>query len=234
MPAELIVALDVPSAAELPPILDELGDRVSFYKLGLELFCAEGPAALDPLKTRNKKIFLDLKLHDIPRTVERAVRSAATHGVDLLTVHAAGGCAMLEAAAKAAEDCGSSAPKLIAVTTLTSLNEEDFADLGIQRGLKEQALALGKLAIDAGIDGLVTSAHEVQKLRSELGPEPLLVTPGIRLPSDSAGDQKRVATPESAVRDGASHLVVGRTIMSAEDRAAAAEAVLASMKAGTH
>jgi len=233
MSAELIVALDVPNSAALPSILDELGDRVSFYKLGLELFCAEGPDALKPLSERGKSIFLDLKLHDIPRTVENAVRSAAAHGVQLLTVHAIGGRAMLEAAAKAAAEFGDKAPKLIAVTTLTSLDLEDFQDLGINRSLKDQAAALGKVALESGIDGLVTSVHEAEKLRAEFGPDPLLVTPGIRLPSDDVGDQKRVATPALAVQLGASHLVVGRTILGADDRAAAAEAVLASMQEGS-
>lgn len=228
--AELIVALDVPSAAELPPLLDLLGDSVSFYKVGLELFCAEGPEVLRPLQERNKKIFLDLKLHDIPRTVERAVQSAAEHGVELLTVHAVGGRAMLEYAAKAAQSCGERAPKLVAVTTLTSLNLDDFRDLGVTRDLKEQATALGHLAVDAGIDGLVTSALEAAALRAELGEQPLLVTPGIRMPDGDIGDQKRIATPANAVRDGSNYLVVGRPILEAADPAAAARAIRANME----
>ncbi|MDD4737251.1 MAG: orotidine-5'-phosphate decarboxylase [Kiritimatiellae bacterium] len=227
---ELIVALDLPSSQNIPAILDHLPPELTFFKLGLELFCAEGPDALNPLLERKMNIFLDLKLHDIPHTVERAVHSAAAHGVKLLTVHACGGKAMLTAAAKAAAACGDQAPALIGVTTLTSLNQDDFSDLGISRTLSEQALALGRLARDAGIDGLVTSVHEAAALRAALGPDILLVTPGIRLPTDDIGDQKRIATPFAAVQAGADYLVVGRPILNAPDPAAAARAMLENMK----
>lgn len=230
MPAELIVALDVPSAREIGPIVDNLPGEIDFYKVGLELFCAEGPAALLPLKERNKKIFLDLKLHDIPRTVEHAVRSAARLGVQLLTVHTCGGRAMLKAAVHAASEYADSAPSIIGVTTLTSLNADDFVDVGIGRSLTDQARALGSMAIESGIDGLVTSVLEAPALRRELGERPLLVTPGIRMPSDETGDQKRVATPAAAVEAGASYLVVGRPILEAEDPRAAAEAILRNMR----
>jgi orotidine-5'-phosphate decarboxylase len=192
----LIVALDVPTAKEMEETLDRLPDMIEWYKIGLELFCAEGPAILDPLKQQNKKIFLDLKLHDIPRTVANAVKTAASHGVNLMTVHAIGGRAMLEAAA--------------------SLSQDDFSDLGITRTISEQALALGELAISSGIDGLVTSAHEAGALRKKF-PQALLVTPGIRMPGGDIGDQKRVATPAFAVQQGATHLVVGRPILQADD-----------------
>lgn len=230
--AEVIVALDVARSDELPAVLDRLPEEIRWFKLGLELFCAEGPAALAPLKERGKRIFLDLKLHDIPRTVERAVCAAAQHGVDLLTIHAGGGRAMMQAAADRAKSLGEHAPKLIAVTTLTSLNEIDFKDLGIGRTLPEQAVALAELAMQAGIDGLVTSVHEVRALRERIGDTPLIVTPGIRLPSDDAGDQKRVATPGMAVQAGSNYLVVGRTILGAKDPAVAAQAVLADMQNG--
>ncbi len=230
---ELIVALDLPSSREIPAILDALPPELTFFKLGLELFCAEGPDALKPLLERDMNIFLDLKLHDIPHTVERAVHSAAAHGVKLLTVHTCGGRAMLAAAAKAAAACGDQAPALIGVTTLTSLNQDDFADLGITRTLPEQALALGRLASDAGIDGLVTSVHEAAALRAALGPDLLLVTPGIRLPTDDIGDQKRIATPSAAVQAGSNYLVVGRPILNAPDPAAAARAMLENMRLET-
>ncbi len=226
--AELIVALDVPNAAVLEAKLQELPDFIEWYKVGLEIFCAEGPAALVPLKKRGKKIFLDLKLHDIPRTVGHAVKTAAAHGVNLMTVHAVGGRAMLEEAAKAAAEC-TNPPKLVAVTTLTSLSQEDFKDLGIERTVSEQALELGRLAISAGIDGMVTSAHEAKVLRAEF-PEALLVTPGIRMPKGDVGDQKRVATPSFAVEQGATHLVIGRPIVQAEDPTAAATALLHDME----
>lgn len=228
MKPALIVALDVPSIADLENTLKRMPDSIEWYKVGLELFCAEGPAALEPLKKRNKNIFLDLKLHDIPRTVANAVKTAAGHGVNLLTVHACGGRAMLQAAAEAAAECGRP-PRLVAVTTLTSLNQDDFSDLGIGRSVADQAPALGELAISSGIDGLVTSAHEAGTLREQF-PQALLVTPGIRLPGGEVGDQKRVATPAFAVEQGSTHLVVGRPIVQAADPAAATEKILADMK----
>jgi orotidine-5'-phosphate decarboxylase len=228
--ADLIVALDVPNAEAMEAKLQELPEFIEWYKVGLELFCAEGPSVLEPLKKRNKKIFLDLKLHDIPRTVGHAVKTAAAHGVHLMTVHAIGGRAMLEEAAKAAAECDNP-PKLVAVTTLTSLSQDDFTDLGIDRTVSEQAVALGRLAISSGIDGLVTSAHEAKVLR-EAFPDALLVTPGIRMPSGDVGDQKRVATPSFAVEQGATHLVIGRPIVQADDPEAAASAMINDMKNG--
>jgi len=226
--AELIVAMDVPTAAAMEAKLEQMPDFIEWYKVGLELFCAEGPAILEPLKRRNKKIFLDLKLHDIPRTVGNAVKTAAAHGVNLMTVHAIGGRAMLEVAARAARECDNP-PKLVAVTTLTSLSQDDFKDLGIQRTVAAQALELGRLAIYSGIDGMVTSAHEAKVLRDAF-PDALLVTPGIRMPEGDVGDQKRVATPSFAVEQGATHLVVGRPIVQAVDPAAAATAMLKDME----
>jgi len=228
MDPALIVALDVPTLKEMEETLDRLPDTIEWYKVGLEIFCAEGPEILAPLKARNKKIFLDLKLHDIPRTVANAVKTAASHGVNLMTVHAIGGRAMLEAAAEAARECDNP-PKLVAVTTLTSLSQDDFTDLGISRTVSDQALALGELAITSGIDGLVTSAHEAGALRERF-PEALLVTPGIRMPDGDVGDQKRVATPAFAVQQGATHLVVGRPIVQADHPAAVTEAIHADIK----
>lgn len=215
--AALIVALDVPDRSSMLETLSRMPEEIAWYKVGLELFCAEGPTILDPLRERGASIFLDLKFHDIPRTVGHAVARAADLGVDLMTVHAAGGRAMLEEAAQAAARC-SSPPKLVAVTTLTSLNEDDFSDLGIQRTISDQALALSAMAVEAGIDGMVTSAHEAQVLRTQF-PDALLVTPGIRMPSGDVGDQKRVATPSYAVNQGATHLVIGRPIVQANDPA---------------
>jgi orotidine-5'-phosphate decarboxylase len=228
--AELAVALDVGSADEIPGVLDRLPDTIRWYKVGLELYTAAGPAALRVLQERNKKIFLDLKLHDIPNTVAGAVRSASKLGVHLVTVHAVGGKAMLKAAADAAREAGDARLRLVAVTTLTSLAQDDLHDLGIQRTVPEQALELGKLALGNGIDGLVCSVHEAEALRKQFGPDPILVTPGIRLPGESVGDQKRVATPDEAVRRGSSLLVVGRSLLQAPDPRATAERILAAMK----
>ena len=230
MPPQLIVALDLPSAQALGALLQDLPREISWFKVGLELFTADGPRALEPLRARGKKIFLDLKLHDIPNTVARAVNAAAQHGVGMLTLHAAGGRAMLESAAQAARACGARAPKLIAVTTLTSLSQTDLADIGVGRELKDQALCLSELALAAGLDGLVASAQEIEHLRRHFGPGPLLVTPGIRPADGNAGDQKRVATPTLAVRSGSNFLVVGRPILEAKDPRAAALAILNEMR----
>lgn len=230
MRSELIIALDVPTASEIQPIVEALPDEVKYYKVGLELFVSEGPEALRYLQQSGKEIFLDLKLHDIPRTVARAVTSACRHGVSLLTLHAGGGRAMLSAAAQAANEAGGDAPRLLAITTLTSLDTGDLQELGVQRELKEHTLALGELAISCGIDGLVCSPLEARPFRDRIGSDPILVTPGIRPANSDAGDQKRIATPASAVADGASFLVVGRPIVRAENPSEAAIEILRQMK----
>ena len=227
--AELIVALDVSSTQEVERIVDRLGDTVSFYKIGLELFSAEGPDVVKAVKRRGKKVFLDLKLHDIPRTVERAVKSGAALGVDLMTIHAVGGKAMIRAAKDAALACGPKAPKILAVTVLTSLDQSDLADLGVTRDMKAQVEALGRLACSNGADGIVCSPKEVAAMRAALGPTALLVTPGVRPAGVAVGDQKRVATPGQAVKDGSTHLVVGRPVLEAADPCAAALAIAAEM-----
>jgi len=229
MKPALIVALDVPSSDKIPGIVDPLPESVHFYKVGLELFAASGPAALNYLKAKKKNIFLDLKLHDIPRTVARAVASAAKHGANLLTVHASGGREMLKAAAEAAKEHGNSRLKIVAVTTLTSLNGNDLVEIGISRPLLDHTLALGELAISAGIDGLVCSPNEARAFRQRLGDKPILVTPGIRPAGADVGDQKRIATPEMAVKAGATYLVVGRPILEAPDPGKAAEEIMKQM-----
>ncbi len=225
MKPELVVALDVPSAGDVEPVLTRLPDAIRWYKVGLELFTAAGPAVLDLLRRHGKHIFLDLKLHDIPNTVAAAVRSAARHRVDLLTVHALGGRAMLSAAAQAAAAC-ETPPRLIAVTTLTSLSDDDLKEAGIDRTVGDQAIALGRMALECGVDGLVCSVHELERLRATFGADPILVTPGIRLAEEQAGDQKRVATPEDAVRLGSNFLVVGRSLLNAADPRATAKSML--------
>lgn len=225
MKPEIILAVDVPRSTDVGPLLDTLQHQLTWFKVGLELFTAEGPAILAPFTERRKHIFLDLKLHDIPRTVANAVTSAARLGVNLMTVHAAGGRSMLKAAAEAAAAFGPNRPRLVAVTTLTSLNQDDFSDLGIQRSVADQALALTELALSSGIDGVVTSVHEAPLLRRRFGTEPILVTPGIRPAGNDAGDQKRIATPAMAVAAGSTYLVVGRPIVEAPDPFKAAQAI---------
>ncbi len=234
--AELIVALDVPSRAEVAATLRRLGDAVDFYKIGLELFSAEGPDVVRLVKDAGKRVFLDLKLHDIPRTVERAVHSIGRLGVELATIHASGGRAMIRAAADAAATFGASAPKILAVTCLTSLDQGDLDDLGVARAMPDQVEALGLLAVTNGADGIVCSPKEVAAMNRALIPAAqgrpvVFVTPGVRPAGAAVGDQKRVATPAGAVRDGATHLVVGRPILEASDPVAAAVAIRAEMSA---
>jgi len=230
--AELIVALDVNSREEAVSKIGLIGDAVSFYKIGLELFTAEGPDVVKAVKDLGKKVFLDLKFHDIPRTVERAVKSAGRLGADLMTIHSVGGKAMIRAAADAAAEFGSAAPKILAVTVLTSLDASDLADIGVSsRTPAGQVEAMARLAVENGAAGIVSSPKEVGALSAALGKGCLFVTPGVRPAGSAVGDQKRVATPADAVRDGATHLVVGRPVLAADDPAAAARAILAEMGA---
>ncbi len=230
--AELIVALDVQTREEAVERVKTIGDAVGFYKIGLELFSAEGPDVVKAVKDLGKKVFLDLKFHDIPRTVERAVKSAAKLGVDLMTIHSAGGRAMIRAAADAVAGFGASAPAILAVTVLTSLDASDLADIGVAgRTPAEQVAALARLAVDSGANGLVCSPKEVGSLSRSLPKGTFFVTPGVRPAGAAVGDQKRVATPADAVRDGATHLVVGRPVLAAPDPALAARDILAEMSA---
>ncbi len=228
--ADIIVALDVNTRAEAVAKVKEIGETIDFYKIGLELFTAEGADVVKAVKDLGKKVFLDLKFHDIPRTVERAVLSVGKLGVDLLTIHAAGGRAMIRAAADAAATFGANAPKVLAVTVLTSLDESDLADIGVaNRTSAEQVTALAKLAVENGAAGLVSSPKEVAALSAALPKGTLFVTPGVRPAGAAVGDQKRVATPAQAVRDGATHLVIGRPIVQAANPAEAARAICAEI-----
>ena len=228
--AELIVALDVDSRKEAVEKVKAIGDPVGFYKIGLELFTAEGPDVVKAVKDLGKKVFLDLKFHDIPRTVERAVKSGGKLGVDLMTIHSVGGKAMIRAAADAAAEFGETGPRILAVTVLTSLDQADLADVGIAgRTPAEQVAAMARFATENGAHGLVCSPKEVGALSKALKAGTLFVTPGVRPAGAAVGDQKRVATPAEAVRDGATHLVVGRPILAAEDPVAAALAIRAEM-----
>lgn len=232
--AEIIVALDVNTKDEAIDRIKLIGDSVNFYKIGLELFTAEGPDVVKAVKDLGKKVFLDLKFHDIPRTVERAVKSGAALGVDLMTIHSIGGKAMIKAAAEAAASFGEKAPKILAVTVLTSLDQSDLADVGIAgRTPAEQVQAMAAFAIENGASGLVCSPKEVGALSKSLKAGTIFVTPGVRPTGAAVGDQKRVATPADAVRDGATHLVIGRPILCAEDPQAAAAGILAEIE-GVH
>jgi orotidine-5'-phosphate decarboxylase len=222
------VALDVPDAASALALVGQLEKSCQWFKVGLELFIAAGPAVIEPLVARGHSVFLDLKLHDIPNTVAGAVRSASGMGVKMLTLHAAGGPAMLAAARNALEVIADP-PELLAVTVLTSMDQAQINATGLDRSPAEQVELLARMGIDSGIRGFVCSSQEVAGLRSITGPEGVLVVPGIRPAGTANGDQKRVATPAEALGLGASYLVVGRPITQAPDPAEAADAILKEM-----
>jgi orotidine-5'-phosphate decarboxylase len=223
----LIVALDFPDAVAALACADQLAGSVSWFKVGLELYLAAGERIVRDLKQRGHSVFLDLKLHDIPNTAASAVRSLSQLEPDMLTVHAAGGRAMLNAAAEAARSLPHP-PRLLAVTVLTSMDTAALAETGVPSSPVEQVLRLARLAAECGIEGMVCSPAEAAALRSAL-PKALLVTPGIRPAGADAGDQKRIATPQFALAAGASMLVIGRPITAAADPKAAAQAILSDM-----
>nr|WP_283762181.1 orotidine-5'-phosphate decarboxylase [Roseofilum halophilum] len=217
----IIVPLDVSSGEEAIALLDRLPD-VGFWKVGLELFVSTGPSILEELKQRQKRIFLDLKFHDIPNTMAGACRGAGRYGVDLLTVHGAAGRTALqralEASREGAQSAGLSPPNLLAITLLTSLNSRDLAfDLKVPVELPEYALQMALLAQESGIPGAVCSPQEAAGLRRVCGDEFLLVCPGVRPTWAEGGDQRRVMTPQEALKAGASYLVIGRPITAADD-----------------
>ena len=226
----LIVALDVPDAAAAAELVSRLDGSCAWFKVGLELFVAAGPGVLEPLLKRGHSVFLDLKFHDIPNTVRGAVRSAAGLGARMLTVHAAGGPAML-AAARAALDGVAHPPELLAVTMLTSMDATQTKAIGLERDPATQVELLARMGLEAGIRGFVCSPQEVAAVRKLAGPGGVLVVPGIRRSGAAMGDQKRVATPGETLRLGASYLVVGRPITQAANPAMAAQAILEEMAA---
>jgi len=220
----LIVALDVSSAAQAQKIVATLGEAVTFYKVGMQLYTAEGPAVVRDLISSGRRVFLDLKYHDIPNTVASAVREAGKLGVSMLTVHASGGTKMLRAAADAANE-SNPAMKVVAVTVLTSMNQEDLNEI-IHGNLQEQVVHLAGVALNAGCHGAVSSAREAKTLRARLGNDFLVVTPGVRPAGAAHGDQARVVTPAEAIAAGATHIVVGRPITGAADPAQEAERII--------
>ncbi len=226
MTQRLIAAIDTAERGRAAVMAAMVAPHCGLVKLGLEYFLANGPAGLDAVA--GTPLFLDLKLHDIPNTVAGAVRALLPLKVQMLTVHAGGGGAMVAAAVKAASEAASR-PKILAVTVLTSLDAAALAETGVAGGPTQQVLRLARLALDNGADGLVCSAHEIAPLRDAFGPKPILVVPGIRPSGSATDDQARVMTPEQAVRAGADYLVVGRPIFSAPDPAASAAAIAASI-----
>jgi len=225
----LIVALDVPTGAEARKLVAAVGEAVSFYKVGKQLFTAEGPQVVRDLVASGRKVFLDLKYHDIPNTVAEAVRAASRLGVSMLNVHASGGSKMLRAAAEAASQ-SERKPAVLAVTVLTSLSDADLQEIGVSGRAIDQVLRLAQLARANGCLGVVASAREAKEIRREIGEGFLIVTPGVRPSGASLNDQARHVTPAEAIAAGATHIVVGRPIIAAADPAKAARAVREEME----
>ena len=225
---ELIVALDVDSAAQARDLAARLGEDVGWVKVGNQLFTREGPSVVRELKAMGKRVFLDLKFHDIPNTVQQGVHAAAACGADMTNVHAGGGSDMVRAAVEAAADTGL---LLVAVTVLTSMDAAALEQVGVVDPPERQVVRLARLVRDCGGAGVVCSALEIPMLRAACGPDFVLVVPGIRPRGAVHGDQKRVMTPGEAATAGADFIVVGRPITRAEDPAAAAAAILAELRA---
>ena len=230
----LIVALDVHSMTDVHTLIERLGDSVSYYKVGMELFYRVGTEVLTYLHDQKKSIFLDLKLHDIPNTVAEGLCSLINLHADMLNVHASGGYEMMRISVervheKAAQD-GIPTPKLIAVTILTSIGSDDWKEMGFSQEIRKQVIRFATLAKKAGMDGVVASPQEAAAIREACGPDFLIVTPGIRPAGADINDQSRIATPSAALRNGASHLVVGRPIRAAKEPKAAAEAIIREME----
>jgi len=219
----LIVALDVSTAAAARKIVAAVGDSAHAYKVGMQLYTAEGPSIVRELVGSGRRVFLDLKYHDIPNTVGAAVREAARLGATMLTVHASGGGKMLRAAVEAAQKPG---VLVLGVTVLTSLDDVELGKIGLRGGALDQVLRLAALALSNGCKGVVASALEAAALREEFGHDFTIVTPGVRLAGSGPNDQARVVTPSEAISAGASHIVVGRPITEASDPAAEARAIL--------
>ena len=224
----LIVALDVSSAAAAQQIVAAVGDSASCYKVGMQLYTAEGPRVVRDLVASGRRVFLDLKYHDIPNTVAAAVCQAAGLGVSMLTIHASGGGKMMRAATEAART-RNAALMILGVTVLTSLDDNDLDKLGVHGRVQDQVLRLAALALADGCHGVVASAQEASALRSELEGEFAIVTPGVRPAGAEPDDQARVVTPAEAIAAGATHIVVGRPITSAADPAGEARAILSQI-----
>ena len=223
----VIVALDCDRQTALD-LAKKLQGKAKWLKVGMTLYYAEGPQIVEIFKLLGFKVFLDLKFHDIPHQVQGAAASAVEAGADMITMHAVGGIPMMQAAQAAVDESGTEADTL-AITVLTSMNEETLAQTGVSRGIGEQVKALAACAQDACLSGVVASPQEAAMLRELLGPDALIVTPGVRPVGAALGDQSRVATPKAAFDAGASHIVVGRPITQADDPAAAFDAIAADL-----
>ena len=231
----LIVPLDVDSLADANRIVTQLSDCVGTFKVGKQLFTAAGPVAVKRLIEKKKEVFLDLKFHDIPNTVEGAVASATMIGAKMINMHTSGGVLMMRAAREAAERAASKldipVPTLLGVTILTSIDEETFQrDFGTRRKLQDQVAHLAELSQTAGLDGVVASPLEIERVREVCGGDFVIVTPGIRPSWAASGDQRRIMTPAEAVAKGADYIVVGRPITASDSPREAAHAIISEIK----
>lgn len=230
----LIAALDFHTMEDVKRLVTSLGDSVSYYKVGMELFYSVGAQVVTWLKEQGKDVFLDLKLHDIPNTAAGGICSLMRLGATMLNVHASGGYTMMKTTVDRmhaeAEKLGIECPKIIAVTVLTSINQEDWEGLGQSLQIKSAVVRYAKLAKKAGLDGVVASAQEAALIREACGDDFLIVTPGIRPAGSDVNDQSRIATPASALKDGSTHLVIGRPIYAAADPKAAALKIIEEME----
>jgi len=231
MKEKIILVLDVSSREEAMKLVRPLYEHVGMFKVGMQLFTAEGPSVVREIVDLGGKVFLDLKFHDIPNTVAHGVLEAAKLGVSLMTIHAAGGRAMMETVAKELQDkLGDRKPMVVAVTVLTSLNDAGLQEIGIARPMAPQVAAMAKLAEDCGLAGVVCSPQEIRLVRGAAGPNFKIVTPGIRMPGQSANDQQRLATPREALNAGADYIVVGRAVTAAADPRLALDTLLQSIQ----
>jgi orotidine-5'-phosphate decarboxylase len=231
----LILALDVPTLEEAVALIKELKDDVGMFKVGLELYAHCGTKLFEAMRAEGVSCFFDCKFHDIPNTVARASEGLVGQGIAMFNIHATGGLQMMSdtaaATRKKAAETGQRAPKIIAVTVLTSIGEHELADeLGYQGGVTEFVIRLSKLAAEAGLDGVVSSAKEISAIRKACGQNFIIVTPGIRPAWSAADDQKRIVTPKQAVQDGVDYIVVGRPVTQSNDRRGAARRIVEEME----
>ena len=234
MKDRLIVALDYSSDEPVKQLVTSLDDSVSYYKVGMELYYSVGESIIHYLKEQQKNVFLDLKLYDIPNTVAKGLSALTRLGANMMNVHASGGSLMMQKAVEAVADEAArlsiARPQVIAVTILTSMNQEQWGQMGHTSEISDQVVRLALLAKESGRDGVVASPQEASAIRSVCGDDFLIVTPGVRPVGAAVNDQSRIATPSSALRQGSTHLVVGRPITAAPDGQAAAKAILEEME----
>ena len=234
MKDRLIVALDYSSDEPVKQLVTSLDDSVSYYKVGMELYYSVGESIIHYLKEQQKNVFLDLKLYDIPNTVAKGLSALTRLGANMMNVHASGGSLMMQKAVEAVADEAArlsiARPQVIAVTILTSMNQEQWGQMGHTSEISDQVVRLALLAKESGMDGVVASPQEASAIRSVCGDDFLIVTPGVRPVGAAVNDQSRIATPSSALREGSTHLVVGRPITAAPDGQAAAKAILEEME----